>query len=160
MEGFGLQVKGDRMPYTSSTQDASVLGVDAAWTAFGSSGVSLIRQNSAQRWECVAVAPSYKSSVSLASGTPVNWEQPTRGAQPEPTTLLRAAEQILRGKRVDIIAVDMPMATVPIAGRRLADRRLSKEFGARGCAAHSPNATRPGAVSDRLMRALVKLGII
>jgi hypothetical protein len=49
-----------------------VLGIDAAWTSNEPSGVALVR-GTGSAWECIALAPSYASFVSMASGTAVDW---------------------------------------------------------------------------------------
>ena len=44
----------------------------------------------------------------------------------------------------------MPLSTEPITGRRAADKAISRCFGSKGCATHTPSADRPGCVSARL----------
>jgi hypothetical protein len=51
----------------------------------------------------------------------------------------------LDGAKVDLVTVDMPIATVPFDKRRKADDVVSTEFGARHCGTHSPTKERPGA---------------
>lgn len=46
----------------------------------------------------------------------------------------------------------MPVASRAIVGRRVADDAISRNFGARGCAVHTPSTTRPGALGERLTR--------
>ena len=138
---------------------ASILGIDAAWTATEPSGVTLIRTNPDDgRWECVALAPSYNSFIETARGNPVQWlERPSAG-QPDVRRLLKAAERHLGGERVSVISVDVPLSKVRITGRRKADNDISKKFGANGCGTHSPNDTRPGVISETLLNELVALG--
>jgi hypothetical protein len=45
----------------------------------------------------------------------------------------------------------MPLSREKIDGRRVSDTCVSKAFGAKQCATHSPSKTRPGRISD-LMR--------
>jgi predicted RNase H-like nuclease len=127
---------------------ASVLGIDAAWTERNPSGVALIT-GAPGRWRYVAVAPSYASFVALADGRQVCWDAPKfEGGVPNAAELLGAAGKL--GKAgVDIVAVDMPLATVPIVGWRSADSAISREFGRYGCGTHTPSVTRPGPLSDR-----------
>ena len=47
---------------------------------------------------------------------------------------------------VDLVAIDMPIANLPITGRRVADRLVSAQFGGRGCSTHTPSVQ---AGSDR-----------
>ena len=136
----------------------SVLGIDAAWTAGEPSGVALIHAGSDRRWECVALAPSYDSFIGIADGNPVRWDQPPKAGCPEPKRLLTAAERLLGGERVTVVSVDMPMSHERIAGRREADRAISRKFGRMGCSTHSPSVTRPGAISECLLESLDVLG--
>lgn len=59
---------------------------------------------------------------------------------------------------VDIIAVDMPVATVPITSRRVCDNLVSKAYGGRGCGTHSPNAKRPGPIGGNFSNSMSKFG--
>ncbi len=136
----------------------SVLGIDAAWTDRNPSGVALVRTNPNQGWECVALAPSYDAFVALAECNPVRWDERPAGGKPEPERLLGAAEQLLGGERVTVVSVDMPLSTAPITERRAADRAISREFGGNGCGTHTPNATRPGVISEELRESLTSLG--
>ena len=137
---------------------ASVLGIDAAWTARNPSGVALVRTNPDQRWKCVALAPSYDAFVAVAECNTVRRDERPRGGNPEPERLLWAAKQLLGGERVTVVSVDMPISRVPIVGRREADRAISREFGRYRCGAYTPSATRPGAISDQLRKSLASLG--
>jgi predicted RNase H-like nuclease/ADP-ribose pyrophosphatase YjhB (NUDIX family) len=96
------------------------------------------------------VAPSYPAFLALAGGAPVDWRAaPRAGAPPEARALLAAARQCA-GAAVDVVAVDMPVALLPIRRRRAADDAASRAFGSRWCATHSPSALRPGALGARL----------
>ena len=136
----------------------SVLGIDAAWTAGEPSGVALICAGSDRRWECVALAPSYESFIGIADGNAAQWSQPPKAGCPEPEGLLKAAERLLGGERVTVVAVDMPLSFERITKRREADRAISRMFGGMGCGTHSPSATRPGGISDNLRESLDSLG--
>ena len=125
----------------------SVLGIDAAWTATEPSGVSLLAADGTGGWRCAAVAPSYGSFLALATGTPVDWEMRPTPGRSDPTKLLAAA-RTLGAAPVAVVAADIPLATVPIRGRREADQAVSRAFGARGASAHSPSARRPGPLAD------------
>jgi predicted RNase H-like nuclease len=133
-----------------------VLGVDAAWTAHQPSGVALV-QHQGERWRCLGLAPSYAGFMALAEGRAVDWSARAEGSQPNMAALLQAAEQ-LSGSRVDLIAFDMPLSTEPIGHRRQADRDVSRVFGSRGCAVHSPTVQRPGAIADGIRQQLEPLG--
>jgi predicted RNase H-like nuclease len=133
-----------------------VLGIDAAWTAHQPSGVALVQQRG-DAWSCGALAPSYESFIGLADGRPVDWAARPHGCRPDIDALLGAAER-LGGRPVDLIAFDMPLSTEPIGNRRAADREVSRLFGKRGCAVHSPMAQRPGAIADRIRLELQAMG--
>ncbi|MEH3159959.1 MAG: DUF429 domain-containing protein [Sphingomonas taxi] len=123
-----------------------MLGIDAAWTLAQPSGVALAVRDGG-RWTLRAVAPSYAHFLDLARG--VVREAPPAGSAPDAAALLAAAEQ-LAGAPVDLVAIDMPLATLPITARRESDNAITRAFGGRWCGTHSPSAERPGAISDRL----------
>ncbi len=132
---------------------SAILGIDAAWTTGQPSGVSLVA-NTGAGWQCKAVAPSYQQFIDLGQGIPVNWAAQPAGGGLVVVDVLAAASILLAGAAVDVIAIDMPLATVPIVGRRQADSAISKTFGGRGCGTHTPNSNRPGPLgSGILMRA-------
>jgi predicted RNase H-like nuclease len=135
----------------------AILGIDAAWTQTEPSGVALLVERE-RRWRCVAVAPSYSEFLAQSDGRPTNWmAQSFSGTAPDVPRLLRAAET-LAGKPVDLVTLDMPVATVSFSSRRAADDAISKEFGSRWCSAHTPNATRPGPLGALLSRELSAAG--
>ena len=125
----------------------AVLGIDAAWTVTEPSGVAAAVEM-ASGWRLAAVAASYEQFIARANGLEPGGERP-RGSKPSAAGLLDAARRI-SGARVDLVAVDMPMARRPIVGRRPCDKAISSKYGARRAATHSPSASRPGAVSDTL----------
>ncbi len=136
---------------------AGVLGIDAAWTAKEPSGVALL-EGSPGEWRCVTVTPSYDSFLALAEGVPVDWTVKARGAIPEASHLIGAAKRMLGGGEVAVVTVDMPLATVPITERRTADSAVSRVYGGRGAAVHSPSAERPGSISDQLSEGFAAAG--
>lgn len=134
-----------------------LLAIDAAWTASEPSGIALVA-SCAKGWRCVALAPSYDAFLALASGTPVDWTRPRfSGSVPDVDGLLAGAGR-LAGAPVDLVTVDIPIATVPITGRRAADDAVSRAFGGRGCSAHTPNPTRPGLLGASLSAAFAAAG--
>jgi predicted RNase H-like nuclease len=126
----------------------AVLGIDPAWTTGNPSGVALL-EGAPDGWRSVAVAPSYAAFLAHARGEPINWQARHIGEPPDPAALLTAA-RALTSVPITVIAVDMPLSTGSIRGRRAADREISRAFGARHCATHCPSATRPGMLSDLL----------
>ena len=135
----------------------NILGIDAAWTAKEPSGVALI-QAGVDRQRVLAVAPSYESFIRLGEGLPVDWAGPTIiGSAPNMHELLEAAKA-LGATEVHSIALDIPLARGGITGRRASDSAISKAFGGKGCAAHSPSETRPGPIADSILHELVEKG--
>lgn len=134
----------------------TILGIDAAWTATEPSGVALVR-NSGSTWECLAVAPSYQSFLESAAGTPIDWSARPIAGLPDPPALLKAARRVA-GVDVDVVTIDMPVSTVPFAGRRTADDEVSRKFGNRGCSTHTSNPERPGPLGAQLSAAFRDLG--
>ena len=134
-----------------------VLGIDAAWTATEPSGVALVASDSGG-WRCIAVAPNYDAFLALPSGASVDWRRSRFcGSAVEVPHLLDAARS-LAGDTVDLVAIDMPVATVPITGRRTADNVISSSFGGRGCSTHTPSADRPGSLGCSLSAAFAAAG--
>ncbi|MCA1794355.1 MAG: DUF429 domain-containing protein, partial [Desulfobacteraceae bacterium] len=54
--------------------------------------------------------------------------------------------------------IDMPISLVPFKTRRVADNKISKEFGSRWCSAHSPNSDRPGKLGRSISTSLIEFG--
>jgi predicted RNase H-like nuclease len=134
----------------------TILALDAAWTHGEPSGVAVLA-NQNDRWNCLCVAPSYDAFLSSARGC-VDWTRGRfPGSKPDVPQLLRTAES-LAGKPVDLVAIDMPIATVPFSTRRPADDAISTAFGRQGCSAHSPSATRPGPLGAELTNQFLRAG--
>ena len=134
-----------------------ILAIDAAWTNIEPSGVALLAANGS-RWNCLSVAPSYNAFIDCARDAHIDWDRGNfRGSRPDVPELLRAVCTIA-GTDVDLVAVDMPVATIPFSARRAADNAISIAFGGRGCSAHSPSALRPGALGAELTDQFRKAG--
>lgn len=135
----------------------AILAIDAAWTDRAPSGVALVQETS-DGWRCLAVAPSYEEFLAQSRGHAMDWGASRfAGSAPDVAKLLQASRAIA-GTDVDLVTIDMPVATVPIDGRRKADNDVSTEFGARKCATHTPNANRPGPLGAALTKAFVDSG--
>lgn len=52
----------------------------------------------------------------------------------------------------------MPLSLQKITGRRTADSQVSKAYGGKGCAVHSPNGQRPGRLADEYRIVCHQLG--
>jgi len=120
----------------------AVLGIDAAWTNDGTSGVALVAKEG-NRWKLLAVEPSYEEFCS-------------EGGLPVARILVAARE--LAGCDIDLVAVDMPLSRDVVTGRRVADNAVSHAFGAAGCGTHSPSRDRPGKIGEELTEGFRKLG--
>jgi predicted RNase H-like nuclease len=137
---------------------AAILAIDAAWTATEPSGIALVAEEG-DGWHCVALAPSYASFLDLAEGKDVPWnEDAIPVGPPDQVALLINTSRKLANRDVTLVTVDMPLATSPITGRRAADREVSRAFGCRGCATHSPNMERPGKVGTALYETFIAEG--
>ena len=127
----------------------SVLGIDAAWTAGEPSGVALI-QLQEDEWRARCVAPSYRSFIAAAHGSPIDWHaKKFSGNEPDLVGILDAAHR-LGASQIELVALDIPLARSEVTSRRFADSAISKAFGAKGCATHSPTPSRPGPISRSL----------
>lgn len=135
----------------------AILGIDAAWTAGQPAGVALV-ERSRGRWRTVAVAPGYGAFIDLADERRFDWE----GARPAglwpPVGDLIATANRLTGSRLELVTVDMPIASEPVVRRREADRAIARAFGSRWCATHSPLPDRPGKLGAHLMTSLDEHG--
>ena len=136
---------------------SAIPAIDAAWTPTQPSGVALVAAGT-DGWRCVTVAPSYTEFIAQSEGRATDWSQNTfRGTPPDIPRLLEAA-QLLAGGLIDLVTLDMPVATVTFSSRRSADNAISKEFGARWCSAHTLSDTRPGRLGALVSAAFHKAG--
>lgn len=134
-----------------------VVGIDAAWTSAGSSGVAIVEVTAAGA-ELVAAAPSYAAFCDLKVGAEIDWRN-TKGGPFDAADILGVSAR-LTGRLPDVIAIDMPLSTETISRRRVADNLVSSAFGAMGAGTHSPSEQRPGAHGQRLQGALEKEGYV
>jgi predicted RNase H-like nuclease len=74
--------------------------------------------------------------------------------------MLLASASRLCGGSVELVAIDMPLARLPIVGRRASDNAVSKAYGGRKCGTHTPNALRPGRISDYVRESFELAGYI
>lgn len=132
----------------------AVLGIDAAWTQKNPSGIAVAIEES-ERWRLAGAYPSIAHFLAAAHSQPAP-DKPSGGVAPA-QELLDAAHALV-GRLPDLVAIDMPMALEPITGRRASDDALSRAYGDKWCAAHSPSAERPGPISDRLRIAFADAG--
>jgi predicted RNase H-like nuclease len=126
------------------------LGIDAAWTESGSTGVAVIARNGG-RARLVAAEPSYDEFVHKAFG------QSVKSDRPDAAALVQAAHK-LAGSKPNVIAVDMPMSKIEFSARREADRQISKVFGGFKASTHSPSRERPGPLGRHISEGFSNLG--
>jgi len=131
-------------------QPSVFLGIDAAWTESGSTGIAVIARNGG-RARLVAAEPSYDEFVHRAFGESVKKNRPDAAA------LVGAAHK-LAGAEPDVIAIDMPMSKVEFSARRESDRQISKAFGGFKASTHSPSRERPGALGRHIAEGFSSLG--
>jgi predicted RNase H-like nuclease len=124
-----------------------VLGIDAAWTVTNPSGVALLTTDTNPP-RVLQASPSFEDFVRKTM--PDAWCG-KYDAKASLADVLVAAKE-MGADAIDVIAVDMPLAHQPVRGRRRCDQLISRSFGARGCATHTPTTSRPGIVSDSLLR--------
>ncbi|MCQ1764705.1 DUF429 domain-containing protein [Neorhizobium galegae] len=122
----------------------AVLGIDAAWTYTEPSGVALVL-DSGDGWRLAKVAASYQAF--LADNQPEDGRH--RGSTPDPLALLSKSAAVV-GMPVSVVAIDMPLSTSPIVGRRVSDNAISSLYGSKHAGTHTPSTSRPGKLSDHL----------
>ena len=137
---------------SDDTFPRNLLGIDAAWTVKNPTGLALLRPEGV-RPRLLRIARSYDEALAIAEGESPDWLAPVK-VGPD------ALPEVLRSwGPVALAAVDMPLAHSPITARRAADTAVSKAYGGRKAAVHSPSVERPGAVGVQLHRALEQAGL-
>ena len=129
------------------TAHRSVLGIDAAWSTNHRSGVALAVEDETG-WRLVAADSCYSDFLARPSGPSI--KSPAAGnLTPAPARLISTCVRLC-GVAPTVVAVDMPLSRETIDGRRVSDTEVSRAFGAKQCATHSPSEKRPGDVSHKL----------
>jgi predicted RNase H-like nuclease len=132
----------------------AVLGIDAAWTLTQPSGVAVAVEK-ANAWHVIAAECSYQRFHARAAGQPK--EARPSGSLPDASALLASAS-VLCSRPIDLVAIDMPLAHLPIVGRRVSDDAVSVAYGARQCGTHSPSTLRPSVISYALRNGFEQAG--
>ena len=122
---------------------SAILGIDAAWTPEGPSGVALIRKAFSGGWESVKVEAGYSAFLPQLDRPLLGIERRLIPAQ----KLIRYAEEIAETS-LSLVVADIPLSREPITGLRFADKEVSRRFGKYGCATHTPNSTRQGVLGE------------
>ncbi len=134
------------------TIEKYVLGIDAAWTVKNPSGVALLKWVPNSKPELVRAGRSYDEFCNI--GKP-DWQNSIGESKHNPD-FLKTIECCL--KKVDLVALDMPLSSQEITGRRNADNVISREYGNRKVSTHSPSNDRPGEISTDIFKLLTKNG--
>jgi predicted RNase H-like nuclease len=132
-----------------------VLGVDAAWTAGGSSGVALLRVEDTRR-KVLRVASSYDDFIEAGHQS----AERTKCSGPIKVRQLLDAAQRRAGAPVDVVAVDMPMSVRPIIGSRTADRKIASAFGSMNASPYTPKRDFPGEYGKHVSDAFNHAGYV
>lgn len=128
-----------------------VLGIDAAWTERGSSGIALVCLEG-DRASLLAAAPSYSAFCATAPES-----RDLEVSSISTTDVLNASSKWISSPP-DLVAIDMPLSRRKITGRRTADNAVSSAYGRMGAGTHSPSASRPGVYGRRMQSALEEQG--
>lgn len=102
------------------------LGIDASWKHDGTSGIALLRAETA-RTTCLLSDITH----GIAAADLIELSRRLAGAPP------------------DVVAIDMPLAVGPIAARRAADNAICTAFAAAHASVHDPALMQPG-LADRI----------
>ncbi|MEW6545601.1 MAG: DUF429 domain-containing protein [Bacillota bacterium] len=133
-----------------------VLGIDAAWSAGCPSGISLLSCEPASRPRLLVTARSFVEYAQVLDGATPRWDKPPPHGQMGLREVLEATARKLGSW--PLISIDIPLSSQPIAGRRLADQEVAREYGRLGATTHTPNPNRPGGVSLGIYKTLTGLG--
>lgn len=128
-----------------------ILGVDAAWTYTNPTGIALV-QADATELSAVFVARSYAEFLAGRR----DWSVSPKGTPPDFKAILEKCKS--KGISVDLVALDIPLSPKPITTRRESDIQISRLYGGRGAATHSPTPQRPGVVSEIIFSQLMQQG--
>lgn len=126
-----------------------VLGIDAAWTSKGSSGIALLKCLPDSLPELVRAGRSYEE---FCYGK-IDWVKTPQGTLPNFKDIFYSVNE-----KVDIVALDIPLSPKPISGRRNSDNIISHKYGKFGASAHTPSINRPGQISTSIYEQLIKHG--
>ncbi len=129
-----------------------ILGVDAAWTAHQPSGVALLEYSHDEKPRIIRAGRSYEE---FYAGT-ISWHHAPKASLPELNQLTQYCRQL--GYPVQVVALDIPLSPKPMHTHRAADRAITRAYGGRGAAVHSPTQHRPGIIATRMYEQLIESG--
>lgn len=132
---------------TAMSPPKQILGVDAAWTPQGNTGVALIQVTS-KGPVLKRIGPTYDDFVSGST----DWLEPARSRDCDLSDAIEISGEL------NAVALDIPLAARPPASRRHADNEISRAYGGRGASTHSPLPGRPGKIAGSIYSTLVSSG--
>lgn len=124
-----------------------ILGIDAAWTIGGSSGIALLEKGDEGKIKLKKLASSYEEFIDEE-------KYPEQKALPYLHPVIKAIGDIPK-----VVALDIPLSPQPMTGYREADRQITSRYGKKGAAVHSPTQDRPGKVADHIFAQLSNEGM-
>lgn len=138
--------------------DSLVLGVDAAWTIAGPSGIALAAISAGHAPRLLRVARTFGEFTSDRISDASDWLSTPCPGGPLDINHLLAAINTYTGSLPSVIVLDIPLSPLPISGRRLADNAISAKYAKQWAGTHTPSKERPGPVSAVLYRQLSDAG--
>ncbi|CAG0998431.1 hypothetical protein METP3_03128 [Methanosarcinales archaeon] len=127
-----------------------VLGVDPAWSKNNPSGIILLKWTHNSKPELVRAGRSYDEFCN--NGRPI-WGNRVEGSMPIFSKIIECCR-----RKIDLIALDIPLSPQGITGRREADDAISREYGNRKVSAHSPSRNRSGILAEIIFNQLTENG--
>lgn len=124
-----------------------ILGIDAAWTVGGSSGLALLEDSDSGKIKLKKLASSYEEFIGKEKCS-------EQKGLPDFNQVIKAIGDIPQ-----VVALDIPLSPQTMTGYREADRQIISQYGKKGAAVHSPTQDRPGKVADHIFAQLSNAGI-
>lgn len=134
-----------------------IIGIDAAWTEKNPSGVAVLQFDRQKPPSLALIGRSYDEALSLGKGDILNWNVKVSGSVPLIAQLIRHIEKVFQDE-VIMVALDIPLSPNQIVSRRGADSAISRLYGSKYAATHSPNPERPGKIAEIIYKELISLG--
>jgi predicted house-cleaning noncanonical NTP pyrophosphatase (MazG superfamily)/predicted RNase H-like nuclease len=139
--------------YNEEIKDKYILGIDAAWTSKEPSGVAVLKYIKNGKHELVKLARSYEEFIE----GDIDWSKDAAGSYPNMKKLLEVCKG--KGYNIEVAALDMPLSSTPIIGRRAAEKLRSSAYAKYGAATHSPTLESPCKVSEDIFSQLKANGL-
>jgi len=134
-----------------------ILGVDAAWSAGNPSGVALVEWKAGEKPRLLLAARSYEEYCKAEPGQAIEWNVRVTGSIPVFGRILKKTQQEYQ-RKIEIIALDLPLSPEPMLARRTCDNLVSSLYGKRGAAVHSPTDEQLSRISGKVFDQLTRRG--